>query len=98
MKPIQQSTDVIQQEPSMRLCLVEDNADSNLEPLTLTRPTYQLLLGSCSLGKKHRRCLGHALGPHGRGAVIRPHLMAIERERDPTLAINDPEWLTRGPA
>ncbi len=30
----------------MRLCLVEDLAASGLEPLTLTRPVHELLLGA----------------------------------------------------
>jgi hypothetical protein len=36
----------------MRLCLVEDNAVAGLEPLTLTRPIFDLLLGSSTLGFK----------------------------------------------
>src|SRR3954467_14949804 len=31
-----------QKEPKMRLCLVEDHAAVDLEPLTLTRPTFDL--------------------------------------------------------
>ena len=38
----------------MRLCLVEDIAASGLEPLTLTRPVHELLLGATSLGSKMR--------------------------------------------
>jgi sugar nucleotidyltransferase family protein len=36
----------------MRLCLVEDHAVSDLEPLTLTRPVFDLLLGSDGIGCK----------------------------------------------
>jgi hypothetical protein len=36
----------------MRLCLVEDSAVVNLEPLTLTRPVFELRLGSGTLGSK----------------------------------------------
>ena len=36
----------------MRLCLVEDDAASGLEPLTLTRPVHELLLGATTLADK----------------------------------------------
>src|SRR4051812_15287702 len=42
-------------ERTMRLCLVEDNAVAGLEPLTLTRPASDLLLGANSLGSKIAR-------------------------------------------
>ncbi|MGO8902282.1 MAG: putative sugar nucleotidyl transferase [Isosphaeraceae bacterium] len=38
----------------MRLCLVEDLAVAGLEPLTLTRPVYELWLGCSSLGARLR--------------------------------------------
>ncbi len=81
----------------MRLCLVEDHAVSDLEPLTLTRPVYDLLLGASSLGTKIARTLGVGPGPARRGVVIRPHLAAIQQERDPHTMVNDRDWLTRGP-
>ena len=49
----------------MRLCLVEDIAASGLEPLTLTRPVHELLLGSTTLASKIARgirCRAEALG------------------------------------
>ena len=42
----------------MRLCLVEDSAVVNLEPLTLTRPVFELRLGSGTLGSKIARFAG----------------------------------------
>jgi UDP-N-acetylglucosamine diphosphorylase / glucose-1-phosphate thymidylyltransferase / UDP-N-acetylgalactosamine diphosphorylase / glucosamine-1-phosphate N-acetyltransferase / galactosamine-1-phosphate N-acetyltransferase len=81
----------------MRLCLVEDNAVAGLEPLTLTRPASDLRLGATSLGDKIARALGVGPGPARRAAVVRPHLEAIRRERDPHTAINDRDWLARGP-
>lgn len=83
----------------MRVCLVEDGAVADLEPLTLTGPAFDLLLGSGTLGSKIARCagLGHGHGPASRGAVVRPHLAAIQRERDPHTAVNDPVWLAHGP-
>src|SRR5271156_5726676 len=58
----------------MRLCLVEDMAASGLEPLTLTRPVHELLLGATSLGSKLARAFGVGPGPHRRGCMIRSHL------------------------
>jgi UDP-N-acetylglucosamine diphosphorylase / glucose-1-phosphate thymidylyltransferase / UDP-N-acetylgalactosamine diphosphorylase / glucosamine-1-phosphate N-acetyltransferase / galactosamine-1-phosphate N-acetyltransferase len=81
----------------MRLCLVEDNAVAGLEPLTLTRPVYDLLLGSRTLGAKIARAFGIGPGPMRRGVVIRPFLKAIQQARDPHTAANDRDWLARGP-
>ena len=81
----------------MRLCLVEDDAVAGLEPLTLTRPVYDLLLGSSSLGSKIARALKIGPGPRRRGAVIRHYLAAVQQERDPHTAVNDRDWLARGP-
>src|SRR5437764_9457422 len=81
----------------MRLCLVEDNAVAGLEPLTLTRPVFDLLLGSHTLGAKIADAFGIGPGPMRRGAVIRPSLKAVRRERDPHTTLNDRDWLARGP-
>jgi UDP-N-acetylglucosamine diphosphorylase/glucosamine-1-phosphate N-acetyltransferase len=82
----------------MRLCLVEDSAVAGLEPLALTRPVFDLLLGSCSLGEKIVRALRPTTdGPVRLGAVIRPHLAAVRQMRDPNVVINDHEWLALGP-
>ena len=81
----------------MRLCLVEDMAASGLEPLTLTRPVHELLLGATSLGSKLARAFGVGPGPHRRGCMLRSHLVAVYRHRDPHWAINDRDWLARGP-
>lgn len=79
----------------MRLCLVEDLAAADLEPLTLTRPVYDLRLGQGTLGSKIARALGVGPGPARRGAVIRTYLEAVQRYRDPHTAVNDAEWLAR---
>ena len=47
----------------MRLCLVEDIAASGLEPLTLTRPVHELLLGTTTLASKIARAFGVGPGP-----------------------------------
>jgi hypothetical protein len=41
----------------MRLCLVEDSAVTGLEPLTLTRPVFDLRLGARTVGTKIERAL-----------------------------------------
>jgi UDP-N-acetylglucosamine diphosphorylase/glucosamine-1-phosphate N-acetyltransferase len=81
----------------MRLCMVEDNAVAGLEPLALTRPVFDLLLGSSTLGAKIARAFGIGAGPLRRGMVIRPYLKAVRRARDPHSAVNNRDWLARGP-
>lgn len=81
----------------MRLCLVEDHAVIGLEPLTLNRPVFDLLLGGRTLEAKIAQALGVGPGPARRGALVRPHLAASRRERDPHTVINDEDWLARGP-
>jgi UDP-N-acetylglucosamine diphosphorylase / glucose-1-phosphate thymidylyltransferase / UDP-N-acetylgalactosamine diphosphorylase / glucosamine-1-phosphate N-acetyltransferase / galactosamine-1-phosphate N-acetyltransferase len=81
----------------MRLCMVEDITVAGLEPLTLTRPVYNLRLGSTTIGAKIARALGVGPGPQRRGAVIRPHLAAVQQLRDPHTAVNNRDWLARGP-
>ena len=81
----------------MRICLVEDAAAADLDPLTLTRPVYDLLLGARSLGEKLLAAFGSPSGPACRGAIVRGYLEGITREREPSTAVNDREWLARGP-
>jgi UDP-N-acetylglucosamine diphosphorylase / glucose-1-phosphate thymidylyltransferase / UDP-N-acetylgalactosamine diphosphorylase / glucosamine-1-phosphate N-acetyltransferase / galactosamine-1-phosphate N-acetyltransferase len=80
----------------MRLCLVEDLAVAGLEPLTLTRPVHELLLGATSLGQKIATAFGVGPEPGRRGCAVRNHLVSVLRQRDPRLAVNDREWLGRG--
>ena len=81
----------------MRLCLVEDAAVTGLEPLTLTRPVFDLRLGARTVGTKIERAFRLGPGHRRRGAVIRRHLAAVQKQRDPHAAVNDREWLGRGP-
>jgi UDP-N-acetylglucosamine diphosphorylase / glucose-1-phosphate thymidylyltransferase / UDP-N-acetylgalactosamine diphosphorylase / glucosamine-1-phosphate N-acetyltransferase / galactosamine-1-phosphate N-acetyltransferase len=81
----------------MRLCLVEDVAASLLEPLTLTRPVHELLLGVSTLSSKLARAFGVGGGPQRRSCVIRSYLVAAQRQRDPHVVVNDRDWLARGP-
>jgi len=80
----------------MRLCLVEDGAVAGLDPLTLTRPVFDLILGGGTLGAKTARAFGVGTGPARRGVVVRPYLAAVQRQRDPLTAVNDREWQARG--
>ena len=81
----------------MRLCLVEDSAVSGLEPLTLTRPVFDLRLGSTTLETKTARAFGIGHGPARRGAIVRPSIAAARRSRDSRTIVNDLDWLARGP-
>jgi UDP-N-acetylglucosamine diphosphorylase/glucosamine-1-phosphate N-acetyltransferase len=81
----------------MRLCLVEDGAVTGLEPLTLTRPAYELRLGASTLGEKAARAFGFRGGAGRRGVVVRSHLAALQRANDPQTVVNDRDWLARGP-
>src|SRR5208337_5464143 len=85
------------EEWEMRLCLVEDLAVAGLEPLTLTRPMYELWLGCSTLGCKIASAFGIGPGPQRRGSVVRSHLVAVQRQRDPHMVVNDRDWLARGP-
>jgi UDP-N-acetylglucosamine diphosphorylase / glucose-1-phosphate thymidylyltransferase / UDP-N-acetylgalactosamine diphosphorylase / glucosamine-1-phosphate N-acetyltransferase / galactosamine-1-phosphate N-acetyltransferase len=79
----------------MRLCLVEDFGATSLEPLTLTRPVHELLLGATTLATKITRAFGVGPGPRQRSCVIRTHLVAVQQERDAHLVVNDRDWLAR---
>jgi UDP-N-acetylglucosamine diphosphorylase/glucosamine-1-phosphate N-acetyltransferase len=81
----------------MRLCLVEDDGASGLEPLTLTRPVHELLLGATTLADRIFRAFGVREAPQQRGCVIRSHLMMVQRQRGPNLVVNDRSWFGRAP-
>src|SRR5271156_4390211 len=81
----------------MRLCLVEDLAACGLEPLTLTRPVHELLLGISTLATKLARAFGVGPGPQRRSCLIRSHLVDVHRQRDPHMVVNERDWLARSP-
>jgi UDP-N-acetylglucosamine diphosphorylase/glucosamine-1-phosphate N-acetyltransferase len=81
----------------MRFCLVEDNAAADLEPLTLTRPAFDLLLGAGTIGSKIARAFRVGAGKGHRGLIVRSYLAASRGEREPGAAVNDRDWLARGP-
>ncbi len=76
----------------MHLCLFEDRAE-NLDPLTLTRPVFDLLCGITLLADKQRR----AFVPTAVGMLVRAPLAALCRQGRPGLPVNEGAWLRSGP-
>ena len=77
----------------MRVCLFEDRCVADLEPLTLTRPAFDLLCGMSSLADKQRRYFS----PTSIGVLIRPHLAKWWHTQAPDVPANDADWLRSGP-
>ncbi len=77
----------------MRLCLFEDRGVANLEPLTLTRPAFELRCGLSSLACKQSRYFG----AQKVGVWIRPVLVDLYGLDRPATPINDLIWLQAGP-
>lgn len=77
----------------MRLCVFEDSGVANLDPLTSTRPAFDLVCGSRSLLDR----LQQTWGATAVGAIIRAPLKELCRLNHPDLAINDASWLQAGP-
>lgn len=77
----------------MRVCLFEDGGVFDLEPLSLTRPVFELLCGLTSLAAKQSRCF--PAGP--RGVLVRPYLAELCRLQSPAVPVNDMAWLRTGP-
>ena len=69
----------------MDVCLYEDRGAADLEPLTLTRPVFDLLCGQSSLADKQARYFQAT----ARTAVVRPHLADLVRLQSPGMAVND---------
>jgi UDP-N-acetylglucosamine diphosphorylase / glucose-1-phosphate thymidylyltransferase / UDP-N-acetylgalactosamine diphosphorylase / glucosamine-1-phosphate N-acetyltransferase / galactosamine-1-phosphate N-acetyltransferase len=76
----------------MHLCLFEDRADQ-LDPLTLTRPVFDLYCGITTLADKQLR----SFVASGSGVVVRPGLAPLCRQRRPRWPVNDAAWLRSGP-
>lgn len=77
----------------MRICHFEDQFVSQLEPLTLTRPVFDLRCGRYLLGHRQARVFDAAAS----GALVRPHLAELCRYLHPEMAVNDLAWLESGP-
>jgi UDP-N-acetylglucosamine diphosphorylase / glucose-1-phosphate thymidylyltransferase / UDP-N-acetylgalactosamine diphosphorylase / glucosamine-1-phosphate N-acetyltransferase / galactosamine-1-phosphate N-acetyltransferase len=80
-------------EAAMRVCLFEDRGVADLEPLTLTRPAFELLCGQSSLADKQRR----AFNADSAGFLVRPHLADVFSLQYPGKPINDLAWLRSAP-
>lgn len=76
----------------MRVCLFEDRVEF-FDPLSLTRPVFDLRCGLVPLGDRLWRYLG-AASP---GAVVRPFLAELCRQQHPGIAVNDVDYLAEGP-
>ena len=75
----------------MQVCVFEDRGVASLEPLTLTRPAFELVCGMGSLVQRQMRVFGAA----GMGAVVRPMLAELCKKQRPDFAVNDADWLGR---
>lgn len=73
----------------MRICIFEDGGAIDLQPLTLTRPVFDLRCGL--LSNFERLCAWFQ--PVEVGLFVRPNLAALCGEQRPNLPINDMEWL-----
>ena len=77
----------------MRVCLFEDRGVADLEPLTLTRPAFELLCGQSSLAVKQIRFFNADIA----GFLIRPQLADVFRLQYPKKPVNDLAWLRSAP-
>jgi UDP-N-acetylglucosamine diphosphorylase/glucosamine-1-phosphate N-acetyltransferase len=73
---------------AMHLCLFDDRAHL-LEPLSLTRPVFDLVCGIGSLADKQRRCFVAT----SVGVLVRPALAALVRDQRLGVYVNDLYWL-----
>ena len=76
----------------MRICLFEDRWDQ-LEPLSCTRPVFELRCGISTLGEKQR----HWWATRDWGACVRPVLAALVRRHYPDVPVNEYGWLLSAP-
>lgn len=74
----------------MRVCLFEDRHADQLEPLSLTRPVYELLCGRTSLGARQWR---HFTPCTSTGVLVRTHLEDVQKSQRADVAVNDMTWL-----
>ncbi len=78
----------------MRWCVFEDRLVSLLDPLTLTRPAFDLWCGASSLLQRQLRVLPTA----DIGLLVRPSLAELCRLQHPEAPVNDADWFQSGPA
>jgi hypothetical protein len=73
---------------TMRICLFEDDGVLQLEPLSLTRPVFDLLCGLSSLAAKQCR----HFAPCEVGYLVRPCLADLVRLNHAGAPVNDLAW------
>jgi UDP-N-acetylglucosamine diphosphorylase/glucosamine-1-phosphate N-acetyltransferase len=73
----------------MRLCIYEDRAEL-FEPLSHTRPVFDLRCGLTTLAEKLRR----ALGAPEWGVMLRTSHEELYRQQNPAVPVNDAAWLS----
>jgi UDP-N-acetylglucosamine diphosphorylase/glucosamine-1-phosphate N-acetyltransferase len=73
----------------MRICVFEDSAVSNLQPLIATRAAFALRCGATSLLEKQRRYFAAKTV----GTLVRPALATLCRGDIRRPYVNDPAWL-----
>jgi UDP-N-acetylglucosamine diphosphorylase/glucosamine-1-phosphate N-acetyltransferase len=76
----------------MRICVFEDRGVERLEPLTLTRPAFDLWGGFTSLLTRQQRHFAAT----ATAVLVRPPLADWCRQAHPDLAVNDTAWLRTG--
>lgn len=72
----------------MRVCLFEDQA-ATLEPLSLTRPVFDLWCGLSRLADKHLRYFS----AQSVGALVRPQLADLCQAHHPAWVVNRLDWV-----
>ncbi len=77
----------------MRVCLFEDKAVDWLEPLTLSRPGFDLWCGAMPLWQRQ----AIAAGAKEIGGLVRPALAELCQLTHPAMPINKVAWLHQAP-
>ncbi|GAB4161520.1 MAG: putative sugar nucleotidyl transferase [Planctomycetaceae bacterium] len=75
----------------MRIAFFEDGLVSNLTPIALLRPVFELICGQFSLRERFIRRFDISEW----GALVRPQLVEVYKEEHPEAYLNDPQWLGR---
>ncbi len=77
----------------MRICIFEDAGVVNLEPLSLTRPAFDLWCGAGTLLARLQRYFQ----ARESAVLVRPVLAPMCRQTHPDLVVNDPAWVRGSP-
>ncbi len=76
-----------------RIALFEDDTSRQFAPLTLLRPVFELV---CGQGSVRERLMRHVEDAEW-GALVREELTDSYREEQPTVVVNDMQWLSHSP-